>query len=143
MLGKRVGITLARSRDALGCTIDVIRTAGRSWHLKRYLPFTRCSSWVSIIRGSLWSGHNEIEVGFPVASKDEFDFVRLLIEQDKIPDDVRISALVPARDERLNGGLCSALLCAALRCAAHSRFVIGLGDDVCSFRCFPSAAFLA
>jgi hypothetical protein len=68
---------------------------------------------------------------------DEFDFVRLLIEQDEIPDDVRISVLVPARDERLNGGLCS-----ALRCAAHSRFVIGLGDDVCSFRRFPSAAFL-
>ena len=59
--------------------------------------------------------------------------MRLLIEQDKIPDDVRISALVPARDERLNGGLCT----------VQSRLVIGLGDDVCSFRCFPSAAFLA
>jgi len=90
----------------------------------------------------LCAAHNEIKVGFPVTSMDEFDFVRLLIEQDEIPDDVGISVLVPARDERLNGGLCSALLCAALRCAAHSRFVIGLGDDVCSFRRFPSAAFL-
>ncbi|GAA2039637.1 2-isopropylmalate synthase [Catenulispora yoronensis] len=44
-------------------------------------------------------GYREIEVGFPVASQDEHDFVRLLIEQDRIPDDVRISVLVPARDE--------------------------------------------
>jgi len=63
----------------------------------------------------LCAAHNEIKVGFPVTSMDEFDFVRLLIEQDEIPDDVGISVLVPARDERLNGGLCSALLCAALR----------------------------
>ncbi|MEY9862682.1 2-isopropylmalate synthase [Catenulispora sp. GAS73] len=44
-------------------------------------------------------GYREIEVGFPVASQDDHDFVRLLIEQDLIPDDVRISVLVPARDE--------------------------------------------
>ncbi|MBA2893774.1 2-isopropylmalate synthase [Nonomuraea soli] len=44
-------------------------------------------------------GYKEIEVGFPVASQDDHDFVRLLIEEDRIPDDVWISALVPARDE--------------------------------------------
>uniref|UniRef100_A0AAU3GXV3 2-isopropylmalate synthase n=1 Tax=Streptomyces sp. NBC_01401 TaxID=2903854 RepID=A0AAU3GXV3_9ACTN len=44
-------------------------------------------------------GYKEIEVGFPVASQDEYDFVRMLIEQDRIPQDVRISVLVPARDE--------------------------------------------
>ncbi|HEY3870941.1 MAG TPA: 2-isopropylmalate synthase [Actinocrinis sp.] len=44
-------------------------------------------------------GYKEIEVGFPVASRDEHDFVRMLIEQDRIPDDVRISVLVPAREE--------------------------------------------
>lgn len=44
-------------------------------------------------------GYKEIEVGFPVASKDDYDFVRLLIDQGKIPDDVVISALVPARDD--------------------------------------------
>jgi len=44
-------------------------------------------------------GYKEIEVGFPAASQDDFDFVRLLIGQDRIPDDVRISVLVPARDE--------------------------------------------
>lgn len=44
-------------------------------------------------------GYKEIEVGFPCASQDDFDFVRLLIEQDRIPDDVRISVLVPSRGE--------------------------------------------
>ncbi|MDH6113686.1 2-isopropylmalate synthase [Kitasatospora sp. MAP12-15] len=44
-------------------------------------------------------GYQEIEVGFPVASQDDYDFVRMLIEQDRIPEDVRISVLVPAREE--------------------------------------------
>ncbi|AEV81891.1 2-isopropylmalate synthase [Actinoplanes sp. SE50] len=44
-------------------------------------------------------GYKEIEVGFPVASRDDHDFLRLLIEEDLIPDDVRISVLVQARDE--------------------------------------------
>ncbi|WP_327091561.1 2-isopropylmalate synthase [Nonomuraea sp. NBC_01738] len=44
-------------------------------------------------------GYKEIEVGFPVASQDDHDFLRLLIEKDLIPDDVRVSVLVQARDE--------------------------------------------
>ncbi|WP_329281748.1 2-isopropylmalate synthase [Streptomyces sp. NBC_01451] len=44
-------------------------------------------------------GYKEIEVGFPVASQDDHDFVRALIEQDRIPDNVRISVLVQAREE--------------------------------------------
>ena len=44
-------------------------------------------------------GYREIEVGYPVASKDEFDFVRMLIERDLIPDGVRISVLVQARED--------------------------------------------
>jgi 2-isopropylmalate synthase len=44
-------------------------------------------------------GYKEIEVGFPVASQDDHNFVRALIEQDRIPDDVRISVLVQAREE--------------------------------------------
>src|SRR3990167_5110993 len=35
-------------------------------------------------------GFKEIEVGFPSASQADFDFVRLLIEQRQIPDDVTI-----------------------------------------------------
>jgi 2-isopropylmalate synthase len=44
-------------------------------------------------------GYKEIEVGFPAASQTDFDFVRSLIEGDKIPDDVRISVLTQAREE--------------------------------------------
>jgi len=44
-------------------------------------------------------GFKEIEVGFPSASQPDFDFVRLLIEQDLIPDDVMIQVLTQARPE--------------------------------------------
>ena len=43
-------------------------------------------------------GLKEIEVGFPSASSTEFEFVRRLIEQDKIPDDVTIQVLTQARE---------------------------------------------
>ena len=44
-------------------------------------------------------GYKEIEVGFPAASQTDFDFVRQLVEGDKIPDDVRISVLTQARED--------------------------------------------
>ena len=44
-------------------------------------------------------GYKEIEVGFPAASQTDFDFVRQLIEDDLIPDDVTIQVLTQARDE--------------------------------------------
>ncbi|MBV9616299.1 MAG: 2-isopropylmalate synthase, partial [Ktedonobacteraceae bacterium] len=44
-------------------------------------------------------GFKEIEVGFPAASQIEFDFIRRLIEDDLIPDDVTIQVLVQAREE--------------------------------------------
>ncbi|WP_408929943.1 2-isopropylmalate synthase [Corynebacterium axilliensis] len=43
-------------------------------------------------------GYKEIEVGFPSASQTDFDFVREIIEGDKIPDDVTIQVLVQARE---------------------------------------------
>ena len=43
-------------------------------------------------------GYKEIEVGFPSASQTDFDFVRQLIEEDRIPDDVVIQVLTQARD---------------------------------------------
>ena len=42
-------------------------------------------------------GFKEIEVGFPSASQTDFDFVRSLIEQNKIPEDVTIQVLTQAR----------------------------------------------
>jgi 2-isopropylmalate synthase len=44
-------------------------------------------------------GFKEIEVGFPAASQTDFDFVRHLIEQDLIPDDVVVQVLTQCRDE--------------------------------------------
>jgi 2-isopropylmalate synthase len=46
-------------------------------------------------------GFKEIEVGFPAASQPDFDFVRQLIEEDLIPDDVTIQVLVQCRQELL------------------------------------------
>lgn len=43
-------------------------------------------------------GYKEIEVGFPSASQTDFDFVRLLIEDNWIPDDVAIQVLTQSRD---------------------------------------------
>ncbi len=43
-------------------------------------------------------GYKEIEVGFPSASQTDFDFVRLLIEEGHIPEDVVIQVLTQARD---------------------------------------------
>ncbi|MDJ0867814.1 MAG: 2-isopropylmalate synthase [Myxococcota bacterium] len=44
-------------------------------------------------------GFREIEVGFPSASRTEFDFVRRLIEEDRIPESVTIQVLTQARDD--------------------------------------------
>ena len=44
-------------------------------------------------------GLKEIEVGFPSASQTDFDFVRKLIEENRIPDDVTIIVLTQSRDE--------------------------------------------
>ncbi|OFT57531.1 2-isopropylmalate synthase [Corynebacterium sp. HMSC05E07] len=43
-------------------------------------------------------GYKEIEVGFPSASQTDFNFVREIIEGNKIPDDVTIQVLVQARE---------------------------------------------
>ena len=44
-------------------------------------------------------GFKEIEVGFPAASQPDFDFIRQLIEEDLVPDDVTIQVLVQCRQE--------------------------------------------
>ena len=44
-------------------------------------------------------GFKEIEVGFPSASKPDYDFVRWLIDEHQIPDDVNVQVLVQARED--------------------------------------------
>ncbi len=43
-------------------------------------------------------GFKEIEVGFPSASDEDFNFVRALVEEQHIPEDVTIAVLTPARE---------------------------------------------
>ncbi|WP_237727982.1 2-isopropylmalate synthase [Cellulomonas sp. APG4] len=43
-------------------------------------------------------GYKEIEVGFPSASQTDFDFVRMLIDEERIPDDVVIQVLTQSRE---------------------------------------------
>src|SRR5450432_4362797 len=50
-------------------------------------------------------GFKEIEVGFPSASQIEFDFVRRLIEEKRIPDDVAIQVLCQCREELITRSL--------------------------------------
>ncbi|MEJ2088140.1 MAG: 2-isopropylmalate synthase, partial [Gammaproteobacteria bacterium] len=44
-------------------------------------------------------GFSEIEVGFPAASQPDFDFIRRIIDEDRIPDGVAIQILCQAREE--------------------------------------------
>ena len=44
-------------------------------------------------------GYKEIEIGFPAASQTDYDFVRKLIEEDLIPDDVTVQVLTQAREQ--------------------------------------------
>ncbi|MGW1992243.1 2-isopropylmalate synthase [Embleya sp. NPDC001921] len=44
-------------------------------------------------------GYKEIEVGFPAASQTDFDFIRSIIEEGAVPEDVTISVLTQAREE--------------------------------------------
>ncbi|MBP2197609.1 2-isopropylmalate synthase [Pantoea cypripedii] len=54
--------------------------------------------WQLLVR----CGFKEIEVAFPAASQTDFDFVRLLIEQRHIPDDVAIQVLTQARADLID-----------------------------------------
>ncbi|MBE0506240.1 MAG: 2-isopropylmalate synthase [Marinospirillum sp.] len=47
-------------------------------------------------------GFKQIEVGFPAASQPDFDFVRALIEENMIPDDVTVQVLTQAREHLID-----------------------------------------
>ncbi|KEZ78693.1 2-isopropylmalate synthase [Salinisphaera hydrothermalis] len=47
-------------------------------------------------------GIKEVMIGFPSASQHDYDFVRWLIEEDQIPDDVTIAALTQCRDHLID-----------------------------------------
>ncbi|QOY94372.1 2-isopropylmalate synthase [Massilia sp. UMI-21] len=81
-------------------------------------------------------GIKEIEVGFPSASQTDFDFVRMLVEENRIPDDVTIIVLTQAREELIRRTVESAV--GARRAIVHvynsvapvfRRVVFGMGQD--------------
>ncbi|PSK91333.1 2-isopropylmalate synthase [Murinocardiopsis flavida] len=83
-------------------------------------------------------GYKEIEVGFPAASQTDFDFVRGLIEDAAIPDDVQISVLTQAREDLIERTVQS--LVGAARSTVHlynatapefRRVVFGVDRDTC------------
>ncbi len=83
-------------------------------------------------------GYKEIEVGFPSASQTDFDFVRELIEGDRIPQDVRISVLTQAREDLIERTVQS--LRGAQRATVHMynatapafrKVVFRIGRDAC------------
>src|SRR3546814_15335393 len=47
-------------------------------------------------------GFKEIEVGFPSASQTDFDFVRKLVDEKRIPDDVTIIVLTQSREDLIS-----------------------------------------
>ncbi len=81
-------------------------------------------------------GFKEIEVGFPSASQDDFDFVRELIDCGHVPDDVRISVLTQARKhlidrtvESLKGVRKAIIHCYVATSDLHGRVVFGKSRD--------------
>ncbi len=47
-------------------------------------------------------GFKQVEVGFPAASQPDFDFIRQIIEEDRIPDDIAVQVLVQCRPELID-----------------------------------------
>ncbi len=81
-------------------------------------------------------GFKEIEVGFPSASQDDFDFVRQLIEEHHIPADVKISVLTQAREhlikrtvESLKGVKQAIIHCYVATSDLHGKFVFNSDHD--------------
>jgi 2-isopropylmalate synthase len=83
-------------------------------------------------------GYKEIEIGFPAASQTDFDFVRQLVEGDKIPDDVRVSVLTQAREDLIERTVSS--LAGAPNATVHlynataplfQRVVFGVSEAEC------------
>jgi len=81
-------------------------------------------------------GFKEIEVGFPSAAQVEFDFVRKLIEEKRIPDDVTIQVLTQAREplirrtfEALQGAPRAIVHLYNATAPVMRRVVLGMNED--------------
>ncbi|NYT83290.1 2-isopropylmalate synthase [Alcaligenaceae bacterium] len=81
-------------------------------------------------------GFKEIEVGFPSASQTDFDFVRKLVDENRIPDDVTIIVLTQSREDLIRrtvesaAGAKNAIVHLYNACApAFRKIVFGMSKD--------------
>ncbi len=79
-------------RAPIWCSVDL-----RDGNQALYSPMT-IDEKIEFFKFLVKLGFKEVEVGFPAASPTEFDFVRRLINENLIPDDVTIQVLTQARE---------------------------------------------
>lgn len=117
-------------RAPVWCSVD-LRDGNQALAVPMTVP-----QKIDLFEALVGCGFKEIEVGFPAASKTEFAFVRRLIEEDRIPDDVTIQVLVQAREDQIEETIQS--LVGAKRVIIHlynstsptqRRIVFGLGKS--------------
>jgi 2-isopropylmalate synthase len=117
-------------RPPLWCSVDL--RDGNQALIEPMDPARKLRMFDTLVR----IGFKTIEVGFPSASQADFDFVRLLIEQDRVPEDVTIQVLTQARDHLITRTFES--LVGARRAVVHlynavsptmRRVVLGLDED--------------
>ncbi len=116
------------TRRPIWCSVDL-----RDGNQALAVPMN-VSQKLELFEALVKCGFKEIEVGFPAASNTEFTFIRRLIEDGRIPDDVTIQVLVQAREDLIEKTVQS--LVGAKRAIIHlynstspaqRRVVFGLG----------------
>jgi 2-isopropylmalate synthase len=80
-------------RAPLWCSVDL--RDGNQALIDPMDPARKLQLWNALVQ----MGFKEIEVGFPAASQPDYDFIRQLIEQDLVPEDVTIQVLTQCRPE--------------------------------------------
>lgn len=92
-LGRRTWPERRIERAPIWCSVDL--RDGNQALIEPMSPATKMKMYDLLVD----IGFTEIEVGFPAASRSDFDFIRQLIEEDRIPDHVWIQVLTQARPE--------------------------------------------
>ncbi|MFP5358366.1 MAG: 2-isopropylmalate synthase [Gammaproteobacteria bacterium] len=118
------------SRPPIWCSVDL-----RDGNQALIEPMNR-ERKLRMFRMLVQLGFKEIEVGFPSASQTEFDFIRQLIEEDLIPEDVTIQVLTQAREhlirrtfESLKGARRAILHYYNATAPVMRRVVFGMSED--------------
>jgi 2-isopropylmalate synthase len=95
VLEDRTWPNVVTTKAPLWCSVDL--RDGNQALIDPMDPARKLKMFTELVK----MGFKEIEVGFPSASQPDFDFIRQLIEDDLIPDDVHIQVLVQCRQELL------------------------------------------